>query len=388
MIKRNPLTGAIQPYQSAMPTGVSTNGLPPPPMGSAQYQFGRPNPLTQMGSFDPNAPFVNPRPQTQPQQVVPVTAPVKPTNPMAQGLLANNAPVQDGLLGASAAALSLGGNTRTPTSMGQVIGKALQGYRSGELAGVKRQREEKEYAMKMATAKQATIGRDQLAQAYPHMADAIRGGLVDPKDQYQEVDGSLIDTWAMRAPGAQPIKKKIDQSKLFDPDGNMNRKGQLKYEADWRKEIKPTVKLVRETVTAVNKVTASLKRKTGTADIAGINSYQRLIDDAAVRGEDIALQASTVSWFGQLARYKTKAATGQLLPQNIRTEMAAMALALQQSTTSNARIEMQGYKDVVDRTPGIKWDRILPTTMDKWFEGVIAPDPKTDANLFESEPDD
>lgn len=170
MATRNPLLGAINPrFPQSFPNGQSF------PTGQPNFGQSFPSPGGRGTPVDPNAPNIRPPIQSAaarpgPPQAAPMVS-AKSTNPMHQGLLANNSPVQDGLLGASAAALQFGGPSRTPVAMGQVIGQALQGYRSGELAGVKRQQEQKQYDMTMAAAEAKAKRTANFRAANPEFAN-------------------------------------------------------------------------------------------------------------------------------------------------------------------------------------------------------------------------
>tara|TARA_R110002153_G_scaffold94802_2_gene228369 strand:- start:510 stop:1829 length:1320 start_codon:yes stop_codon:yes gene_type:complete len=170
VMPRNPLLGAINPgFPQSYPNGQSYPARQPKFGQSFPPSGGRGAPV------DPNAPNIRPPMQPaaarpKPPQAAPMV-PAKSTNPMHQGLLANNSPVQDGLLGASAAALQFGGPSRTPVAMGQVIGQALQGYRSGELAGVKRQQAQKQYDMTMAAAEAKAKRSANFRAANPEFAN-------------------------------------------------------------------------------------------------------------------------------------------------------------------------------------------------------------------------
>lgn len=414
MVTRNPLTGAIQPFQSALPMGVTTNGLPQPPMGSAQFQFGRPNQLTQTGLPDPNAPFVSrqPQPQPQPQQVVPVTAPAKPTDPMAQGLLSNNAPVQDGLLGASAAALSLGGNTRTPTSMGQVIGKALQGYRSGELAGVKRQRAEGEYARQQQMIDKYGPGYDipGVAQAQIEGQVAAQGAqrleaMMNPQGPGPQGPGSqgLVAQGALpggNAQTAQPVDEVFNHSMGFvmTPARQSElrfaqQKGPSKladtikgFQSDDRTASNDARTRIQKPFTALrlvsvqhNKVQKSLMRKDGPGDLTGVTSIQKMIDGGIVRKEDMDNWARTIGLADTWSALFQRAADGQLLKNKTRIALKGLSTTLYNAEQSSFA-DFIGIQKELAFQNNVPWRRVFGPLAQKYMDPVATSGGSTGGN--------
>lgn len=303
---------------------------------------------------------------------VPTAAAPAPAAPPQPGLL--GAPgISDGLLAASGAMGKFAGPSRTPVSLGAAIGPTLQafakGQREGELYDYKMNKLQAEDRMLA----QAAAGREQLAQQYPHMAEAIKGGVVDPKDRFKEVDGVLIDTWAQGAPGAKMPGKKLDPTKEYFTDSKtgdqrLTRKGVDKRHSEWRNTLKPSIEKLGEINRKMSLVLRATEMANGTADIAAVNAYQRMIDDGVVRSEDIRLQGEALSVYAELKRWAQNKKQGDILDPTLRSRMSEMARALAEETVGNTMTEVSAWKSVVDQEVGLDWNKVFPPSLMRWAD--------------------
>jgi len=182
------------------------------------------------------------------------------------------------------------------------------------------------------------------------------------------VDGRLLQydpqtrKWGDVTPGG--MAKGMDPNKEFwtGPDGvtNFTPKGALSAHKDFRAEVKPIVEEAVQIQDSASKVTQSLGKRTGTSDLAAINSYQRLIDPAVVRGEDVALIRSAASVYDQAKSWAAKAEKGELLPEPIRQNMMEMTKALYEASMPRRMNRLEGYRDIVSGHKGLSFDNVVP----------------------------
>lgn len=237
----------------------------------------------------------------------------------------------------------------------------------------------------------------------------------DPNKRFMEVDGRVVDTWALEdatnaggtpngaaMPGAQagivfdagpewktvmenglPVQVSRKGEKRADPtapdpskDWRVNERGETvrtpkgMYEAarEYRAEVKPLLGAADEIRTKMGKVRSSLSLGTGSGDIAAINSFVRMVDDGVVRSEDIRLQQSAVSISEQLKIWVKQAKDGELLSRELRNKMESAASALYDETMKTIQGRLDGYKTMAEQD-GVPFDRIVPRSV---FDTVMA----------------
>tara|TARA_R110002020_G_scaffold29436_2_gene92802 strand:- start:9566 stop:10867 length:1302 start_codon:yes stop_codon:yes gene_type:complete len=155
----------------------------------------------------------------------------------------------------------------------------------------------------------------------------------------------------------------------FDSKGEiiLSPKGIHREEEKWRTRLQPSINNLQEMDRKINILNEALDLKNGTADIAAINSYQRMIDDGVVRGEDVTMQASASSLYERLNLFIETKKSGELLPQAVRDKMRTMANTLANSTAKGLKTQIDAWQTVVDDTPGLQWKRVFPPTFNKFL---------------------
>jgi len=319
-------------------------------------------------------------------------APAKPTNPMAQGLLANNSPVQDGLLGASAAALQFGGPSKAPVAMGQVIGQALQGYRSGELAGVQRQRADADYKTEQAR-RQSLIDKYGPGYDIPEVAkaqidanvaqqnmaglNAMMGGggssggtaPVAPEGEVMNSPMGFVMTPARQAELRFAMQKgsgKVSEAiKGFQSDDRSAAN-------DARTRIQKPFTALRLVSVQHNKVQKSLMRKDGPGDLTGVTSIQKMIDGGIVRKEDLDNWASTIGIADTWSALFQRAADGQLLKPKTRTALQSLSTELYNAEQSSFA-DFIGIQKELAFQNNVPWRKVFGPLAQKYVNPMAAP---------------
>ena len=319
-----------------------------------------------------------PNPVLPPQMVS--NAPVLPKIPKINAIapqvkpegLINDKAVGAGLLGAAQQIGAAGGPSEMPISTGSVIGPALASFASEydkarkEKMITDAQRAAVEKYGPTALLKGAlgplikqegeTKARNQLLQSVskifsPDSSEARSAANMTWTPQRQVT----LEAAALKGPEAVSTAlrdfEKTDNAKVKDA----------------RDRLKPSIELFRQTQVKVDKVNRSVVMKNGTADLAAINSFQRLIDDGVVRGEDVALQKRTQSLYEYLEMQKATIAKGHLLSDGVRQRMAAVANQLGQSVYVNFAEIVKGQKELAEQNR-VPWNRVWASSMDKYLE--------------------
>jgi len=156
---------------------------------------------------------------------------------------------------------------------------------------------------------------------------------------------------------------------------------------DARNRLKPTLNALNETIVKIDKVSKSVLLKNGTGDLAAINSFQKLIDDGVVRGEDVALQAKTEGFYDQVLLLRQKVKDGDLLSNDIRERMAKTAEILGRTVYENANIQID-YQKMLAQRNNVPWSRVYAgSEMYKKYLNPITPtktqQPKKQNNVVE-----
>jgi len=339
---------------------------------------GNPYPTPPIAPVIPQAtPAVNRAPQTRPM------ANVAP--PAAAGLIGGD-PLGSGLLGASGQIAKASGPSRFPISLGSQVGPALNAfasqYEAAEKAKIQKDRESALVAKygpevllpgavgPMMTAKAETASRANLANSVKSMFGGGGGEQKGDLGFVMTPDRKQILTFAAQK-GPKAISDAIADFRKVDNN----------LVADARNRLKDPIDLFRKTQTKIDKVNRSVVLKHGTADLAAINSFQRLIDDGVVRGEDIALQGSTQSLVGQLALWAKNKKEGDLLDDTIRKRMATVANQLGESVYSTFRETVRYEKELAAQN-NVPWGRVFGKSYDKYLGGAIGKKQNPDKGRF------
>ena len=148
---------------------------------------------------------------------------------------------------------------------------------------------------------------------------------------------------------------------------------------DARNRLKPTLNSLNETIVKINKVNEAVKLNNGTADLAAINSYQRLIDEGVVRGEDVALQARASDLYGRLKLLADNVRKGDLLTPELRKRMAETSNILGRAVYDNAKTRI-GYQRMLAQKNNVPWQRVYAG--DELYEKYLTPAPKLTLDDF------
>lgn len=132
---------------------------------------------------------------------------------------------------------------------------------------------------------------------------------------------------------------------------------------------------------SVNNVITSLELRTGVADIAAINQFQKVIDEGAVtRDQDVALLQSAGSFVDKLLLKVTSLKTGEKLPEEQRAEMRELVNSIYSAQVNS--LSQDDYiraKIIEAQTNGVSVaDSIL---------GQIVPDTTAESNGILTSPD-
>tara|TARA_X000001382_G_scaffold55288_2_gene37810 strand:- start:2838 stop:3875 length:1038 start_codon:yes stop_codon:yes gene_type:complete len=156
---------------------------------------------------------------------------------------------------------------------------------------------------------------------------------------------------------------------------------------DARNRLKPTINALNETIVKIDKVNRAVLLQNGTADLAAINSYQRLIDEGVVRGEDVALQAKASPLYGRLKLLAKNVKAGDLLTPELRDRMAETSNSLGRTVYDNANTQIN-YQKMLAQRNNVPWSRVYAgSEMYKKYLNPITPtnpqQPKKQNNVVE-----
>lgn len=214
--------------------------------------------------------------------------------------------------------------------------------------------------------------------------------MLDPSKRYKEVDGVLYDLIGNAPTPVQGMGQGLtagirvltgdEASELLGPNYDPRQtymrkkdktigtipgvKGRDEIEKTFRAELKPSMTAADNVVESMNKINAGLDAQTGLGDLAAINSYQRLIDPAVVRGEDVELIRASTDLLSEIKQWQKTAAEGDILPQSLRDEMKRMSGDLATSTMSVQIPRMKDAQARAGATRGARWDHIV--SKDLW----------------------
>mgnify|MGYP003655376145 CR=1 FL=1 len=169
----------------------------------------------------------------------------------------------------------------------------------------------------------------------------IAGAMLTPepgKEISKFVQGATSPTLKFRNGTLTPLGRREDEDKLRD-----------------------TLKIPLKEITNLDKrersIMAALDLNTGLGDLAAINTYQRLIDDAVVRGEDVELIRSAQSYMGRLITFSEQVKSGKLLNNTQKSELRNAANSFVGAIKQGFVGQLTNVKKlaIADK---LRWDRI------------------------------
>tara|TARA_Y100000296_G_scaffold20276_1_gene24080 strand:- start:8048 stop:9427 length:1380 start_codon:yes stop_codon:yes gene_type:complete len=139
----------------------------------------------------------------------------------------------------------------------------------------------------------------------------------------------------------------------------LSQKGITSRHDYWGEQVKKPVQEILAARESGEKIFSGLGQKNGIADIAVMNSYQRLIDDAVVRGEDIRLINSAQSLRQQWAAARNRMVDGDVFTEGMRQKIGYMTNKLMESATANPMARIVDIKDRASANTQLSWDRVM-----------------------------
>jgi len=316
-------------------------------------------------------PVSNVAPVANQQQTAPMAMP--------QSGLLGGSPIGGGLLAASNVLSQAGMNSPMPQSLGSAIGPALnafsQGYAQDQQTAIKRAREQaliNKYGPEalVSGAIPALIAANAEKKASEAKTKQLNNLLgIGTTQGEQEQPNDIEVPKNLNAPASVPKfneeEKEIIAFAKNPGDGvkTVYANRQEKYKLAVTR-VAPARKNILVAQTGIAKVKYAVKQKDGTADIAAVNAYQRLIDPGVVKGEDITLQKEATSLGLALRRWANQAKTGEILPEKVRNRMLNMANLLGKAVIEVNREEILGQKDRFEMNEQLDWRRVWPKRWD------------------------
>lgn len=182
-------------------------------------------------------------------------------------------------------------------------------------------------------------------------------------------------------PGAELskyVQKANDPSVEFRPGGQLTRKGQLQHEDILRKTLQKPLEFLTKLDGKRRGIKAALDQNNGLGDLAAINSYQRLIDDAVVRGEDIELITKSQSLVNYFKTVIGSAAEGRKLGKTQRLELGKAANDFISAINGSYVTRLEGVKSLAE-DDGLRWKAIWHGPTIAALSGQPAANPKAPA---------
>ena len=188
----------------------------------------------------------------------------------------------------------------TPSAVGGATGAAPLAATSAQTPSAAVATPQPQVSLSAANQSQVQIG----GVIYPRSVVAIAAMTDDPPAELSRY--------------AQKVN---DPSAEFRPGGQLTRKGRFKQEKVLRDTLKKPLDFLTELDGKRRAIMAALDQNNGLGDLAAINSYQRLIDDAVVRGEDVRLIQQSQSLVDYFRTMIGSAAEGKKLGDTQRIEL-------------------------------------------------------------------
>jgi len=236
--------------------------------------------------------------------------------------------------------------------------------------------------------------QEGLAEINAQRAKDLKGspdGKVVPRKTGKDQNGVMryIDSGERVYPAVKvAVDPKAEYTLGDDGSQKLTRKGKERFEEKWRTRIKPQVDQLQEVDRKLRIVNKALDQKTGTADIAAINAYQRMLDEGVVRGEDITTQASAKSAYDTVTLWLANKKEGDLLPQPVRDKMRTMANILSRQTVKGISTTLNSWREVVLDTSGLEWKNIMPLGLDAFLTTGMTEADKEALNWAKKNPND
>ena len=167
------------------------------------------------------------------------------------------------------------------------------------------------------------------------------------------------------------VQKTVGAANKFTPLGELTPEGRDSHERSLRDSLKNPLKEITSLATKGNAINAALDRDSGLGDLAAINSYQRLIDPAVVRGEDVELIANAKPIGEYFETFKEKLRAGKTLGPNQRKELRGAARDFIAAKNKGFVLRLTNVKNLAIKDK-LRWDRIwLGPSIDA-LSGVIS----------------
>lgn len=333
------------------------------PLGRDTVIEGDPYTIPGRGNFYPRLPQpVMPQP-VMPQPVAARPTASTPNQENLLGLLTANRqdPLAAGLMGMGRALLNYGAPSLTPKGgfMG-AIGAGGQGFMDDY---------QKTQSANLA---------NRLA-AYQLMA-SMKEKPVAVGNRYIYEDGKFISPTGTGASAQPPMgvnytPLELEQYRALadDPEEQVKfieRINKVRDDAhrNFRTEIRPFAKQLQEIDRKTSIVFAAVEKRNGTADIAAINAYQRLIDDGVVRSDDVRLQGSAKSLRDSVVAQIENIKKGDLLPQSVRDNMADMTRVLLGETLPGIEAGITGVQEIVGMDERLDFKQVFAPSFRTFLE--------------------
>jgi hypothetical protein len=204
------------------------------------------------------------------------------------------------------------------------------------------------------------ISSQPFGSRQPLPPDVVRAAL------FSEKPGDVIAEHHMR----------VSDPKLEMVDNQLTGLGKVKQEDKLRGELKPVVTAFGNAQRFFNIVDGQLKKKNGTADIAGMNAMIKMIDEGMVTVSEAELQQKAQSGKSRIQSAIAQFKSGKLLDSEkdaLRTNMRATAKDLLRDMHNAHKRSVMGYKGIADRRQ-LDWRNI-------WMmKGVFKDKAKTTGN--------
>ena len=215
------------------------------------------------------------------------------------------------------------------------------------------------------------IPKSQVSVAASNQSQVQIGNVSVPRSVV--LSASLTDD-----PGAEIskfVQKINDPSAEFRPGEQLTRKGRLAQENILRNTLKKPLDFLTELDGKRRAIMAALDQNNGLGDLAAINSYQRLIDDAVVRGEDVRLIQQSQSLVDYFRTMIGSAAEGKKLGDTQRTELRKASKDFISAINGSYVTRLKNVKALAAQD-GLRWNAIWQGPSIAFLSGQPAAKPK------------
>jgi hypothetical protein len=163
--------------------------------------------------------------------------------------------------------------------------------------------------------------------------------------------------------------RRPDPSKEYTIGGDLTPKGIAAQEAKWRIQLKPQRQMAFDIKRKMDMVESQLALKTGQGDIAAMTAYIKMIDDGIVRTEDVKLQKDATALRNRMQIKIEGLMAGVVWDKETRQKIlqSAREVANSQIGLGGIASQVEGWKNVVDRTKGLNWRNVWPEEFDRYI---------------------